>query len=324
VIDYACPICQAPMTSPDGMVGHSERCPKCGTVTIVPRRLATAPKPVRGPGEFRPIMTVARPRSNPAGGFGIAGVVIGIGACLTLWAPVPFLPTAVIGAVGFVSVCLGFAASRRSRKSNIAVPFVGSVICGAAIYFSLFPAGGAVDGSGPPDKAAKSAPARAAKPAPADPATPLPIGMGREWDDRTLKVLAVKIDTVPLRSVTGNRRSQDKFLMVAVEASNNSALPDRKITYITLRGVPSSTDRTYASLSDSKGKFYGRINFGPDTYPGGGVHRSAPLAPGRSVRDILIFERPAEGVGPYRLELPLRNLGGVGVACWEIPESALR
>jgi len=48
------------------------------------------------------------------------------------------------------------------------------------------------------------------------------------------------------------------------------------------------------------------------------------LAGSESVRDILIFERPVEGAGPYRLELPLRNLGGVGAACWEIPESALR
>ena len=71
-------------------------------------------------------------------------------------------------------------------------------------------------------------------------------------------------------------------------------------------------------------RFYKRIDFGPDTYPAGGVARSAPLAPGGSVRDILIFERPSETTGPYRLELPLGNLGGVGLAAWEIPESALR
>jgi hypothetical protein len=150
------------------------------------------------------------------------------------------------------------------------------------------------------------------------------MGMARQWDDRALKVIAVKIDNVPLKSVTGNSRSQDKFLMVAVEATNTSPSEDRKITYITLRGVDSTGDRTHASLSDSNGKFYGRINFGPDTYPAGGVHRSAPLAPGKSIRDILIFQRPPEGAGPYRLELPLGNLGGSDVASWEIPESALR
>ena len=321
MIDYHCPRCQAPMASPDGMVGQSEKCPACGTVTIVPRPHSAAPRPARGPGEFRPIMTVARPRANRAGSFGIAAGVIGIIACLTLWAPVPYLPTAVIGAVGFVSAGLAYAASRRSRRSSIALPFVGGVICGVAIYFSLFPGGGPVDAPEPPGNTAKSTPPPAAKPAPT---TPLPIGMGRQWDDRTLKVLAVKIANVPLTSVTGNSRSQDKFLMVAVEASNTSALPDRKFTYKTLRGVPASSGRTYASLSDSKGKFYGRINFGPDKYPAGGVHRSAPLAGGRSIRDILIFERPTEPAGPYRLDLPLGNLGGVGVVSWEIPESALR
>jgi len=197
-------------------------------------------------------------------------------------------------------------------------------MCGVAIYFSLFPLGGAVDGPEPSNKAAESTGVPRVKPEPADPTAPLPIGMARQWDDRSLRVLAVKIDNVPLRSVTGNRRSQDKFLMVAVEASNTSALEDRKLIYLTLRGVPAVSDRTYASLSDSKGKFYGRISFGPDTYPAGGVDRSAPLAPGTSVRDILIFQRPTETAGPYHLELPLRNLGGVGVARWEIPESALR
>jgi len=308
------------MASPDGMIGQSEKCPKCGTVTIVPRPRPTATRPARKPGEFRPIMTVAKPRANRAGAFGAAGIVIGVAACLTLWAPIDFLHTAVIGAVGFVSVAIGFAASRRSRKGNIAIPFVGSVLCGVAIYFSLFPGGGPLDAPEPPGNTSKSTPP-AAKPAPT---TPLPIGMGRQWDDRTLKVLAVKIANVPLTSVTGNSRSQDKFLMVAIEASNTSALPDRTITYKTLRGVPASRDRTYASLSDSKGKFYGRISFGPDTYPAGGVHRSAPLAGGRSIRDILIFERPTEPAGPYRLDLPLGNLGGVGVVSWEIPESALR
>ncbi len=324
MIDYACPRCQAPMMSPDAMIGQGETCPKCGAIIIVARPIATASSPDRKSGEFRPIMTVPRPRSNPEGALGIAGVVLGIVACLTLRAPIAFLPTSLIGAMGLVSAGLAYAASRHSRKSNIALPFVGSVMCGVAIYFSLFPLGGAVDGPESPNKTAKSTGVPRVKPEPADPTALLPIGMARQWDDRALKVLAVKIDNVPLRSVTGNRRSQDKFLMVAVEASNTSAIEDRKLIYLTLRGVPGGRDRTHASFSDSKGKFYGRISFGTDTYPTGGVDRSAPLAPGASVRDILIFQRPTETAGPYRLELPLRNLGGGGVARWEIPESAVR
>ena len=318
MIDYACPICRAPMSSPDGRIGKSEECPKCGTVTIVPRPRPGATRPPRKPGQFGPIMTVARPRANRMGRFGVAGLFIGIIACLTLWAPVGFLHTAVIGAVGLGAACLGFLSTRGRQGGNIAIPLVAGVMCGVAIYFSLFSSGGAVEAPPPPTKPAKSTPA------PPDPATPLPIGMGRQWDDRSLTVLAVKIDNVPLTSVTGESHSEDKFLMVAVEASNTSALPERKITYITLRGVSSSRDRTFASLSDSTGNIYKRIDFGPDTHPVGGVARSAPLAGGKSVRDILIFERPSEGEGPYRLELPLGNLGGIGTARWEIPESALR
>ena len=315
MIDYACPICRTPMTSPETMIGQSETCPKCGAVIIVARPIATAPSPDRPSGEFRPIMTVARPRGIRAGAFGAAGVVIGAVACVTLWFPLGWLHTAVIGAAGLASAAVGFLASRRRRRSDIAILLAGGVMCGAAIYLSLSPGARTID---EPATAVDGA-----TPSPASPG-PLPIGMGRQWDDRTLKVIAVKIDTVPLKSVTGDSRSQDKFLTIVVEASNTSAFADREITYTTLRGVSSSRDRTYASLSDSKGKFYKRISFGPETHPSGGVHRSAPLAGSESVRDILIFERPVEGAGPYRLELPLRNLGGVGAACWEIPESALR
>ena len=320
MIDYGCPICHTPMASPDGLAGQPEKCPNCGAVTLVPHPRAAG----RVTGTFRPIMTVARQRSNRAGGFGIAGILIGSVACLTLWAPIPFLPTALIAALGLVSAGLGFAASRRSRRGKVAIPFVGSVLCGVAIYFSLFPGGAVVDGPPLPGNAAKPAATTPVKPAPASPTTPLPIGMGHQWDDRALKVLSVKIDKVPLRSVTGDSRSEDEFLMITVEAANTSALPGRQFTYTTLRGVDSTGDRTYASLSDSKGNIYKRIDFGPDTYPAGGVARSAPLAAGGSVRDILIFERPTRAAGPYRLELPLGNLGGVALAIWEIPESALR
>ena len=309
------------MSSPDGTIGQSETCPACGTVTIVPRPIPTVATPMtEESGEFRPIMTVARERGNRARRLGVAGIVVGAIACLTLWAPVPFLHTALIGAAGLVSVCVGFVSARRPG-GNIAMPFVGCVICAVAIYFSLFHSGDAVEAPQPADAPAKSA---AAPPKKLAPGAPLPIGMARQWDDRSLKVLAVKVDRVPLRSVTGDSRSEDKFLMVTIEASNTSESEDRRFIYMTLRGIPAARDRTYASLSDSKGRFYKRVDFGLDTHPAGGVARSAPLTPGDSVRDILIFERPAGSEGPYRLELPLGNLGGTGLAGWEIPESALR
>ena len=35
MIDYACPKCKTPMSSPDSMAGLLETCPKCGTVIKV-------------------------------------------------------------------------------------------------------------------------------------------------------------------------------------------------------------------------------------------------------------------------------------------------
>ncbi|MDP6636208.1 MAG: hypothetical protein QGG42_15015 [Phycisphaerae bacterium] len=317
------------MTSPEDMIGKHDRCPNCGTLTVVPRsRPQAVTQQQAGQSEtFKPVMNITEMRISPAKIFGVAGIVIGVIACLTLWYPIPYLPTVLIGVIGIASAAMSRVASRRSWKKNVELPFLGVAICGVAIYFSLF-SGDRTDATPePPAEPARPAPAPATRPAPvAPPAAVLPIGVGRQWDDRSLKVLAVKIDYVPLSSVTGNKRSQDKFLMISIEASNTSTRPDqyRQITYITLRGDASSRERTFASLSDANDIFYNRVDFGPDTHPSGGVALSAPLGPGKTIRDILIFELPDASAGPYRLELPLRNLGGVGLAAWEIPESALR
>jgi hypothetical protein len=150
--------------------------------------------------------------------------------------------------------------------------------------------------------------------------------MAREWSNRSLKILAVKVTNIPLKSAAGETLSQDKFLLVTVEISNTASLPgpNSSFLYMTLRGVAGASGRTHASLSDSDRKFYNRINFGQGVHPAGSVFRSAALGPGKKVRDILVFELPTPSKGPYRIEAPLGNLGGVGAATWEIPESAMR
>ena len=325
------------MVSPDTQAGRPEKCPKCGAVTLVPHPRAGGATA----SSFKPMVDASKPRTNRSHAFGVASVIIGSVACLTLWFPIPYLPTTLLCVIGLLSAGIAYFASRRRWKRHLTTPFIGSILCGVAMYFAIF--GGHTETVDPPDSlpdniAAPTPTAPPVAPPVAPPITPpvappitppvaqpkLAIGMAHQWDDRTLKLVAMKVDNVTLKSVTGDSRSQDKFLMITIEASNTSATPGRNITYTTLRGETSATARTYASLSDSTGKFYNRVDFGPNTYPTGSVAKSVTIPPGRAIGDILLFERPDQSAGPYRLDLPLGNLGGVGVATWEIPAEAIR
>ena len=324
MISYTCPRCQSTMTSPEAMIGKHDKCPKCGTLTVVPRSRpqAVETQPSGRASTFKPVMNIGKQRANPAGAIGVAGFLLGALACLTIWYPIAYLSTSVLGVIGLICAAIAYVLLRGSRKKNIAMPFMGAALCGVAIYFSVF---SPVQPAADPHPAGSTA-AVPNRPTPPNPTAVLPIGLARQWNNRSLKVLAARIDTIALTSVTGNRRSQDKFLIITIEAANTASRPDQyqQLTYITLRGNPASRARTFASLSDAGKRFYRRVNFGADVYPTGGVSGSAPLGPGKSVRDILVFERPAGATGPYRLELPLGNLGGAGSAVWQIPESALR
>lgn len=314
------------MASPEELIGRREKCPKCGTLTVVPRQRTVTPQSGQTPDSFGPVMNIGPPRANPSGAFAAAGVIVGAVACLTLWYPIAYLPTILLGVVGLIAAGLAHITSRPGRRRNMATPFMTVVLCGVGIYFSLFPSGVPTFASGPSDESTAQTPTPQQQPQqPPASSNTLPIGMARIWDDRELKVLAAKIDHVPLRTANGASRSRDKFFMIAIRATNTSAntTRDRNMTYVTLRGVRSA-QRTHATLRDSNGKFYRRINFAPNIYPTGGVPASKTLLPGGSLKDYLIFERPTRPAGPYHLELPLSNLGGTGVATWEIPQSALR
>ncbi len=319
------------MSSPDEMIGRFDKCPKCGTLTVVPRSRPQVVETVQSgkPDKFKPVMNIKDRRANPARTAGLLGVAVGSAGCVTLWHPIPYVPSILLGILALAFAGLSQFASRRSWKKNAVLPFLASALGLVTIYFSVFygpinsadPA--APSGPGQDPSAVTRAPA---EPTPANPTGVLPMGMARQWNDRSLKVLAARIDTIQLTSVTGDRRSQDKFLIITIEASNTLSRPDRyqQLTYMTLRGNPEARDRTYASLSDSNKRYYRRVDFGLDVFPKGGVSGSTRLPPGGSVRDILVFERPARNTGPYRLELPLGNLGGSGTATWEIPQAALR
>lgn len=351
MIYYGCPNCQAPMASPEGMAGQNETCPQCGNVARVPAPTPPATPPVAVQAPQQPAKTVVRvaaPKPKGSSGFGIAALVLGILACLTCWIPFLGVLSIPVAALGLLFAALGFVISALGRQSSIGMPVAGGVICGVALFIAIGmtaavtetmdriaedlkqePTGSvtptATTSLGQPRPAGPARPAGAAKKAPARSDEPIKLGTAYALNNRTLKVLSVRVGKVSLKDVMdGDTESEKEFLMVDVEISNTST--DKKFTYSTLRGGDFSSllGLDFASLSDSKKNVYKRVGFGFTTQIANAVKDSTSLYPGKSVRDILVFEPPVKGTGPYRLELPLGNLGGKGLVICEIPESALK
>ena len=123
MINYSCPICHIAMASPDGQAGKPDKCPSCGAVTLVPHPRAAGSTA----SSFRPMMDAARPRVNRSHALGVASAVIGSVACLTLWFPIPYLPTTLIALLGLLSAGTAYITSRRRWKRRLTMPFMGGV-----------------------------------------------------------------------------------------------------------------------------------------------------------------------------------------------------
>jgi hypothetical protein len=80
-------------------------------------------------------------------GFGIAGLVLGILACLTAWIPVVGLISVPIAALGLLFGFIGFIVSLAGRRSGIGMPVAASVICIVALCLQLLWAAAIVEGN---------------------------------------------------------------------------------------------------------------------------------------------------------------------------------
>lgn len=112
-------------------------------------------------------------------------------------------------------------------------------------------------------------------------------------------------------------RPRRTYLLVVVDVENLSG--DRQLEY-TRWGSGSSISRR-VRLSDNLDKTYRMTRFveagarGPST--------SAPIGPSERIEDLLVFQRPAEGVEFLRLELPAAALGMQGTLRFKIPREMI-
>jgi hypothetical protein len=105
----------------------------------------------------------------------------------------------------------------------------------------------------------------------------------------------------------GETSSQDDLLLIEDEITNLS--PSKKLDYRGWNGADFVFGRDFASLKDNFDNSYKRINFGFSTQVVGQV-KSESIYPGKSQRDVLVFEKPVPNVEYLNLELPAGNFRG--------------
>lgn len=108
-------------------------------------------------------------------------------------------------------------------------------------------------------------------------------------------------------SAQGEGFSSDPLLKISYKITNNSEQP---ITY-----DPAHRDvgGRGASLF-GKEQTYKRVKFAATTSVEGQKDGAVQVAPGESVEDFVLFERPGEGVDSLTLEYPASLFGGQGIA----------
>lgn len=126
------------------------------------------------------------------------------------------------------------------------------------------------------------------------------VGQPIEHGGVRLEVRNVSIGKVPLNSLGDQGTSEDDLLQVAIEIHNLS--DSKKVDY---RGWGSKYGFNFlaASLEDELGNSYKRINFGIATVVGQ-VTSSESIYPGKSIRDVLVFEVPISKAKFLTLRLP--------------------
>lgn len=143
MIHFSCPRCSDTLSVPDSVGGQHETCPGCGNVCLVPAQVPPqVPAPASQAAQPAVHVHVSPAHGKTTSGLGIAGLVLGILACLTAWIPLVGLLAVPVAALGLLFGILGFLGALLGRKSGTGMPLSACLVCGAAIMMQALWVGG--------------------------------------------------------------------------------------------------------------------------------------------------------------------------------------
>lgn len=262
-----------------------------------------------------PSINVHLPRRSSS--LGIVSLVLGIVAFLFCWIPLVGILSVPLSALGLLLGAIGLLVALFRRGSGIGFPIGGTAVCGLALAIGI--AQTAVVAA-PSFSRARELAERVK--AASDPAAWAPANRPLKFGDVQLRVVSATVGRIQMKgSLSDGYESADSYLKLVLEVSNSSQ--DRKLDFASWMGSDFAISRDYASVRDNHNNIYKRIDFGFSTRAEGQIDRES-LYPGKSVRDVLVFEPPIRNVEYLRLELPAKNFGGDGMIRFEIPAEMIK
>ncbi len=319
-IIYRCSQCQGDLESALDEAGKEDHCPQCGAAFDVPGRYekCRASRPVPGSGGTT---AVAAP---PLGGFAPPPPATSRGRWLTVCA-------SAVAAIMVSTFMVGYVV----MKPNATPPQIttaagqgGGAKAAGATQVAAGPAARAAaragQAGGVPTKPAeanragvtagvKAAVARAASAAAANArnarAAAHPwhkIGLPVRAGDAIVTLTAVEIRGIPLINIDGSA-GESAHRLCEVFLSIHDASATRILHYHTWRGDVLGNHQ--GSLGDDAGNYYRQCNFGVGVKLRGQSRQTADVYPGKTVRDVLVFERPVAAAEVLQLRLPGGNIG---------------
>lgn len=293
---------------------------------VMVRRVSAAPSPAsassveQGHVVGAPLVNVAIPRRGSS--LGVASVIMGTLAFLICWIPLLNLVGLPLSAIGLILGVVGIAVAVSRRGSGIGLPIAGSAICALAIAVTLVWTSMVVSGArgigNAVERAAASAEhqlaSRSVPHTTEDPhfaGTPIAVG------DISVEVTSVRVGKVPMqdRGRPAGESSEDRLMVTVLvkNTSESSKIDYSSWNYDSKGGVKDNFQNVYASAESPM--FATRK-------PAGNVIKQT-LYPGESVSDVLVFERPVDGVEFLDVQLSAVHVGGRGVLKIRCPASMI-
>lgn len=259
-------VSETPLTSPPGTVNPSLP----GTV------------PQEAPTEIRP-------RVSP---FGVAGLVLGVVACVVCWIP-PFrifiVPLAV---TGLLASLVGIVMVSSGKKTGFILPISAGIVCVLSILIAWATYGAAQ--------------------------------VAKEWSksgavrqgDTEVRGMAANVGQVCYRDELGRPQFTKAYLTITLSISNLSS--NRTVAFESWR------DAGNAKLSDNFGNNYKRVSVTPAPNLLDPAPDNASIHPRKQFYDPVVFETPIKDIEWLHLEVSARNFGGKGMLRFEIPANRIK
>ena len=294
------------------------------------------PRLERGHVAHVPSVNVHLPKRTSS--LGVVSLVLGVVGFLLCWIPLVGILTIPVSGLGLLLGGIGVLVAILRRGSGIAYPIAGTAVCALAFAIGSIQVaaiGAAADTLAQAGREAKvtnqeivntnSTDAVSDRLSSSSPSFSDTERAGEQdatsaenWasarnpvrqGDIQIRVLKVVTGKVPLKDSfnTSETQSEDDLLAIEVEVSNLSQ--SKKVAYRTWNGADFSFGQDFATLEDNFGNGYKRINFGIGADVVGQV-KSDSIYPGKTLRDVLVFEPPVGNVQTLNLELPASNFDG--------------